>query len=81
MGKEENKDESSGVKEIMEESKKDQRSQRIAGIDHWPDLAANIIRPSLPRRSKTMHKVIPDKTMQRGTPGKHGKGSNKNSLQ
>lgn len=59
--------------------KKDQEEDNIAviaGIEHWPDLTANSIRPSLPRKSKTLHKIVPDKSRQGGTPGKK---RNKNS--
>lgn len=55
-----------GNKEVREENQK----RDIAGLDskeHWPDLAsATKIRPSLPRRSKTLHKVIPEKPGQLG---------------
>ncbi|KAL0726876.1 hypothetical protein Bca4012_022969 [Brassica carinata] len=57
----------SGMKDEMEISKTDQTVKVVAGIEHWPDLTT---RPSLPRRSKTMHKVVPDKNMQESTPGK-----------
>lgn len=79
LGKKETKDESSGVKEIQEETTNDSLVKSIAGIEHWPDLAANTIRPSLPRRSKTMHKIV--KNMQGGMLEKVGKGSNKNLSQ
>lgn len=71
---EENTNEIDGEKEV---NSNDQAVKSIAGIEHWPDLATTT-RPSLPRLSKTMHKVVPDKTMQRGVQGKHGK-RNKNS--
>lgn len=70
----------SEMKEAKDE-KSNQAATSIAGIEHWPDLATNSIRPSLPRRSKTLHKVVPDKISQKGTPGKQGKVNNKISSQ
>lgn len=64
---------------VVVHEKKDQEEDNIAviaGIEHWPDLTANSIRPSLPRKSKTLHKIVPDKSRQGGTPGKK---RNKNS--
>lgn len=69
----------SGMKGEKEISRTDQTVKIVAGIEHWPDLA--ITRTSLPRRSKTMHEVVPDKTMQEVTPGKLGRGTNKKSYQ
>ncbi|KAL0898319.1 hypothetical protein Bca101_082280 [Brassica carinata] len=56
------------------------QNQGIAGIqitqENWPDLAsASKIRPSLPRRSKTMHRTVP--VPEYGNMGKR----HKNSLQ
>lgn len=63
---EEGKDETiggkSGMKETKEDNKNDQIGKSIAGIQHWPDLE-NSIRRSLPKRSKTMHKIVPDKSV------------------
>lgn len=52
----------SGMKETKEDNKNDQIGKSIAGIEHWPDLE-NSIRRSLPKRSKTMHKIVPDKSV------------------
>lgn len=59
-------------------SEEENTTKSIAGIEHWPDLTATL-RPSLPRKSKTMHKFVSDKA-QGGSPGKVGK-SHKNSSQ
>ncbi|WZZ54471.1 hypothetical protein YC2023_054578 [Brassica napus] len=61
----ENKGEVEGEKENKEA---ESQNQGIAGIpvtqEDWPDLAsASKIRPSLPRRSKTMHRVVPETTV------------------
>ncbi|KAF3523953.1 hypothetical protein F2Q69_00047828 [Brassica cretica] len=48
---------------IKEGKKSDQTVKSIAGIEHWPDLATISIKPSLPRRFKAMHKIVPDKSM------------------
>lgn len=59
-------DEKSDKKEKGEEKDtEDNQNQGIVGIqntqEHWPDLAsATRIRPSLPRRSKAMHRVVPE---------------------
>lgn len=72
----ENKGEVEGEKENKEA---ESQNQGIAGIpvtqEDWPDLAsASKIRPSLPRRSKTMHRVVPETT---GNMGKRNKNSYK----
>ncbi|WZZ60247.1 hypothetical protein YC2023_060354 [Brassica napus] len=78
LSKEENKEEEVEAKnDIMEDIKGRETSvegnksgigQSVAGIEHWPDLTANSVRPSLPRRSKMMHKIVPDKNLQGGNP-------------
>ena len=63
-------------REAPEEGNKSGKAGKsVAGIEHWSDLTANSIRPSLPRRSKMMHKIVPDKNMQGGTPWKKGRGT------
>lgn len=73
-------DEKSDNKEKGEEKDtEDSQNQDIAGVqntqEHWPDLAsATRIRPSLPRRSKAMHRVVLE------IPGNLGKKGNKTLL-
>lgn len=69
---EENKkeEENADKKERKQEANEGSQDQNIAGLnskDHWPDLAsATRVRPSLPRKSKTLHKVVPEKPGHRG---------------
>lgn len=70
---EENKDEEEmgeiNEKEIVSvgNQKQDIAGLNSESVEHWPDLAsATRIRPSLPRRSKALHKVIPEKPGQLG---------------
>lgn len=61
------------IAEIYE--RKDQEENNIvviAGIEHWLDLTANSLRPSLPRRSKTLHKIVPDKISKKVRRGRKG---------
>lgn len=74
----ENKKEKVTIEEKIGEVK-----QTVSGIadiqnnlEHWPDLGASL-RPSLPRKSKTQHKVIPEIPAPKHTPGKPGKRSYK----
>lgn len=64
------------MEKITEAEGDKQTVKSIAGIEHWPDLASNTLRPSLPRKSKTQHKFISEKSTKRDTPGKAGKGDN-----
>lgn len=70
----EKKEESNEEKMDSEDDSKESQHQGIAGIkntlENWPDLAsASKIRPSLPRKSKTLHRVVqvPEKPGNRGT--------------
>lgn len=79
--KDEEKDENNDMEENKEIEKETQTAKSIAGIEHRPDLVSSSTRPYLPRKSKAMHKVIPDRSVKEGTTGKLGKGSNKKSSQ
>lgn len=82
--KEEGKEDMKESYENMEEKEVNEAEESqvhgIAGLqntlEHWPDLAsATRVRPSLPRKSKTMHRVVKEK------PGNQGKKSNLNPSQ